>query len=181
LYVKADKEGVEVYVNGVMRIDYAYTSIAGYELGEGVVGLYGDSNTSFFKTFKISDWKEYNPLLNTKAQINAAGDAIRFVSSVDSLEYKEVGFEITIGDKTVVVKSKSVYTSILANGQEVLPTIFGEEAKYMFTYTIWSIPEDQKATEIFVRAFWVGMDDTMTYGETKVYSVNSIAAMSANA
>lgn len=54
LYVKADKEGVEVYVNGVMRIDYAYTSIAGYELGMGVVGLYGDSNTSFFKNLKIN-------------------------------------------------------------------------------------------------------------------------------
>ena len=53
----------------------------------------------------------------TKAQFRAETTAesdstdIRFVSTVDALDYAEVGFYITYGDKTVTAKTKKLFFS----------------------------------------------------------------------
>lgn len=142
-----------------------------------------EGTTTVKDTIKLSgeapvfpEVEETNPLLSTKAQTNVAGTALRFVAAVDSLNYQSVGFEIKVGDKVKTVSSKTVYTSIFAGGTEVFPTVFGENAQYMFTYTIWDIPAEQAATTIQVRAFWTTMDGAVEYGAARTFSVSAVQA-----
>lgn len=164
------------------NLGYATTGYCGWTISPFADGS-TDSNKILKNTFKLSgeapvfpEVEQTNPLLSTKAQTNAAGTALRFVAAVDSLNYQSVGFEIKIGDKVKTVSSKTVYTSIFAGGTEVFPAVFGENAQYMFTYTIWDIPAEQAATTIQVRAFWTTMDGAVEYGAARTFSVSAVQA-----
>ena len=120
-------------------------------------------------------------VLKVKAQLLAGTTAesvstqMRFVSTVDSLDYREVGFEITKNDTTKYVAIKTVYTKIQAKNGGVqvnyTPDDFCSASKYFSTVTLKNIPRSAFPTKINVKPYWITMDGTKVYGEARDISV----------
>ena len=121
-------------------------------------------------------------LLTIKAQVKAKTSDksnysdIRFVSSVDRLEYKRVGFKISYMNngtqKNLDKVSKYVYETLYAVGandkvaQPYKPSqITAASAKYFKAYTVTNVPNDSFDTDFTVQAYWVTLDGTTVYGE----------------
>ena len=71
---------------------------------------------------KATDTKKSGLNLNLWAQTNSDGSTLRFITCVDSLKYREVGFVITNADnpnQTIKRSSKVVYSKIIAGGKSV--------------------------------------------------------------
>lgn len=117
-------------------------------------------------------------VLTIKSQAGNDGTKIRFVTTVDSLNYKSVGFEIMFcGKKADLAKTKTtkVYTSLnqYVDGTKkpVAPTVFSPVSNYFAAFTVTGVPND-KATEKFtVRAYWETLDGTIVWGESAVKSI----------
>lgn len=130
-------------------------------------------------------------VLSVKAQVLAdtteASEStdLRFLTTVDGLDYQNIGFSITINGKTNSPSSTSVYKSITArNGGAVVakdPTAFSEASEYFHTYTITNIPSSAFATGITVTPYWTTLDGTVANGVARTLTVNEIISTIANA
>ena len=130
-------------------------------------------------------------VLSVKAQVladtTAASEStdLRFLTTVDSLDYQNIGFSITINTKTNTPASTSVYKTITArNGGAVVakdPTVFSEVSEYFHTYTITKIPSSAFGTEITVTPYWTTLDGTVANGVARTLTVNEIISTIANA
>jgi hypothetical protein len=96
---------------------------------------------------------------------------LRLISSVDSLEYSEVRFTLVCGEKTINMRSTTVYTSIngFVDGEklEYDPTIFSSASEYFMTHIVSGIPEDVHDDVMKVTATLVTKDGTVIDGETQ--------------
>lgn len=104
---------------------------------------------------------------NTTAESGAS--KIRFVSTVDSLQYKEVGFKYKIGDREErTYTTKTVLSKIVAANDGVAftyePTVFHELSKYFITLTLIDIPNSAFDMGIRVTPYWVTLDGTEVLG-----------------
>ena len=117
-------------------------------------------------------------VLSVKAQksdgTNGAKN-VRFVTSVDSLNYGKVGFEITVGSKTITKETTKVYEALQAGTQQVDPSVFSSQSQYMAAYSLWEIPTSAFDTEIKVRAYWETPNGLIVYGAYRTVTVNSLA------
>lgn len=122
-------------------------------------------------------------ILRVKAQITANTTAtkdavdIRFVTTVDSKYYRNVGFEISINDVKKTVLSNTAYKSLYAVGETTVDTItpsetFCSASSHFKTYTIKGVPNLAFGTVITVRACWTTQDGTLVYGELAKKTVN---------
>lgn len=123
-------------------------------------------------------------ILGLKAQINNelwtndgfenddAGGAIRFVTSVDSLDYAQVGFIIQKegSNNPITGQSNQVYTQLFANvgdsnsgyTDKYKPSeLFHEKSQFFMTWTIRKIPSQNYGTKIYVTPFWETLDGTI--------------------
>ena len=124
-------------------------------------------------------------VLSIKAQLSAhvidndvtndATASIRFVTTVDSLLYKQVGFEISyVGSdgnvKTATSASNTVYSKLYQTDStsevwEVTPEgTFCGVSRYFKACTVKNVPTDNYVTEFTVKPFWVTMDGDKVYG-----------------
>lgn len=147
--------------------------------------LMGKSNGNVYAKYVHKD------VLNVKAQVRLDKNTgtvptdetdIRFVTTVDSLAYSKIGFEIKIGDKEAKqVGSKIVYKELYAVGNagaEGAVTLtytpydnFNQQSNYFKTYTIYNVPSSAYDTDFTVRAYWVTQDGTTVYGDCVTKSV----------
>mgnify|MGYP002529368136 CR=1 FL=1 len=136
-------------------------------------------------------------ILSVKAQVTANlldGDdtnddagAIRFVTSVDTLRYKEVGFlfDITGNASTLTRSSDIVYDTLYAvdprngvvTGEENRMTYtpqatFCSMSAYFKAFTFYQLTKEDYAKEFKVTPFWITLDGTTVYGTPTVKSVN---------
>ncbi len=116
-------------------------------------------------------------VLGTKFQVANDGSAIRFLSSLDSMDYQSVGFKFTGHYEQAVIteKTKSVeklYTKINADGTEVLPTVFSDDSTYFFTYTVRGMTGAGTNSDWNVTPFYVTLDGTTVEGTSGVYPQN---------
>lgn len=119
-------------------------------------------------------------VLTVKAQIkNGAASAdktdMRFVTTVDSLNYKSVGFVINNVDKTL----STVYTQLykVGSNNETIGVNPSEVSKtsvsaYFATFTVTNIPQDKYGSEFNVTPYWITLDGTRVSGNTVVKSVS---------
>ena len=100
------------------------------------------------------------------------------MTTVDSLDYKEVGFKITVGGSSNPKEKSSttVYSSLYGVGQnsdEIMTYVPSEEfspvSKYFNTYSFFKLRESNFDTVFKVQPYWVTLDGTKVYGkeETK--------------
>ena len=104
---------------------------------------------------------------------------MRFVSTVDSEDYRTVGFTIQVegsskGPKDIEIKD--VYKSIKAQEGGVeykkTPKDIHEDSEYFFTYTLEDIPNELFGRKIYVTPFWITLDGTKVCGERLAKTVN---------
>lgn len=102
---------------------------------------------------------------------------VRFVGGINTLDYDEVGIEITttIGDKTsatpVVETSKGVYSSIMADGNTV--TAADRYCEHFIAFTVAGIPLDQEIAVEFEYRFFAVKDGVKYYSEYSVAAFNA--------
>lgn len=116
-------------------------------------------------------------VLSVKCQITDGTTAtspttdIRFVTTVDSLYYKETGFTITVGGTERTQSIKTVYKKIVANDGgvkfEYEPTDFCASAKYFATFTITNLELGAYETGISIKPYWITMDGTKVEGVSR--------------
>ncbi len=143
--------------------------------------LSGAKNDTVYAKYVHAD------MLSVKAQVrlDKATNAVpadvtdmRFVTTVDSLKYQKVGFEIQVADGKINSKeSQFVYKELYAVGDgkkegeeknKITYTPYDEfdlQANYFNTHTVYNIGSKYYNTKFTVRAFWITQDGTTVYGE----------------
>ena len=102
-----------------------------------------------------------------KFQLNADASAddetvnLRFITYVESLDYSNIRFYITVAGEQAVYDCPVVYTAINANGNLLTcQDVFGVEG-YLVTFTLTDIPAEYYDTEILAGAeFWPNANNT---------------------
>ena len=135
-----------------------------------------DETTNVYAKFVTQD------VLSVKGQLKAGTTAeslntdYRFSTTVDSLNYQNIGFSITVNGNTKSPSSTTVYKKITArSGNEIIahdPTVFSAVSQYFHTYTITGIPQSAFATEIQIAAYWTTLDGTVVTGPARTLTVN---------
>lgn len=113
-------------------------------------------------------------VLTVKFQVALNGSAIRFVSSLDNMNYDIVGFKFTgtYGGSVISEKTKtteSLYRKITADGTSILPSVFSSESNYFFTYTVRGMTNAGTNSTWKVTPFYVTLDGTTVTGKTGNY------------
>ncbi len=130
-----------------------------------------DETTDAYAKFvdrKILTVKSMVPT-GTKAEDTSA--SIRFVTTVDSLNYREAGFSIALDNGNPLTKAyTNVYdslTGVFDDGETVnyYPTDFSTESTCFTAICIKSIPNSYFNSEWNVRAYWKTLDGTEVYGD----------------
>lgn len=108
--------------------------------------------------------------------------AIRFVTSVDSLMYSQIGFVLNRGGDDEVRSSNKVYKQLYVTGEaqdgstkteEYVPSnLFNAASEYFKTWTYTKMPSSAYDTDITVTPFWKTLDGTTVKGTTSVKCVN---------
>lgn len=133
-------------------------------------------------------------VLSVKAQISSnlgnddttddATGSIRFVTTVDSLNYLQAGFEVSYdkdGDgipANITKVSNKVYKKLYAVNAtsgttlEYEPTEFSSASAYFKACTVTDIPASHYAMDFTVTPFWVTPDEIEISGVTAVKSIN---------
>ena len=116
-------------------------------------------------------------ILTVKAQISSGTKAdsektsIRFITSVDSLKYQNVGFKITYNGKTIDKQMTKVYSTLNANGKKVYPSVFSADSNYMEAYALNNIPNSAFGEKFTVTPYYTTQDGTIVDGETKTFTI----------
>lgn len=119
--------------------------------------------------------------LSVKCQVaenteGAKSSKLRIVSTVDSLNYYQVGFEITVttekgATKTISYDSHQVAEKIQATADGVnydyTPNIFDVDSEYFTTVTVTNIPSESFTDAFYIRPYWVTRDNTKVYGTSR--------------
>lgn len=108
-----------------------------------------------------------------------AESAIRFISSVDSMDYSGVGFEVSYKDASndTVTKnyfSRTVYEKIDSTMKEgsnkkdysFSPKVVGGDSEYFFTAKL-AVPSAKAERDYTVKAYWQTMDGVKVYGDSR--------------
>lgn len=157
--------------------------------GHVFAGWFEDEACS--KPYKKNTGKAYPKFVNEKVlyvwaqaprtgTVDDAKTDIRFVTTIDTLDYETIGFEFVISGKTTQITSKTVYRRISAGGASfTAEQVSGaEESNYLYNFTIRNIPKEAYNTDILVRAFWTTPDGTVVYSDQ--VSKTAYAALEAN-
>lgn len=145
---------------------------SGYYTDAALTRQYTETTGTAYRKFVDAN------VLSVKAQKSDGTNGkknVRFVTSVDSLNYGKVGFEITVGNKTITKETTTVYEALQAGTQQVAPSVFSSQSKYMAAYSLWEIPESAFDTDIKVRAYWETPDGLIVYGAYRTVTVNGLA------
>ena len=107
--------------------------------------------------------------------------SVRIITSVDSKQYKAIGFEVYLANKNQLFKNDSddplettrVYDGIMVQtGEENSQAknanaIFGEASKYVSVWELTDINKAHYSKIIYVRPYWITKDGTKVEGLAK--------------
>lgn len=131
-----------------------------------------------------SAYAKYVPeqVLRVKAQVGkdvtteSTATGVRLVTTVDSLNYAQVGFRMSYNGGDIVERMTStVYETILSLGEACKPTVFSEESQYFATLGISDVPLD--GNTIRVTPIWTTLDGTTVGGATSDLSADTLALL----
>jgi hypothetical protein len=140
-------------------------------------GYYADADkTEVFKGTSGSAYVKFvsKNVLSVKYQFTAGTTAasestdLRLVTTVDDLNYREIGFTIFFGDRQAKVSTRTVFSSIVANDGGIAftetPKVFDAQSNYFMTYTITGVPASEFGTDVKVVPYWITLDGTVQEG-----------------
>lgn len=101
---------------------------------------------------------------------------LRFITTVDSMIYEEVGFDVTMRSRKNELRSDNLYQTVDAcDGDQVItyePTKFHKEAKYFSVITYDDISYEEFDEPITVVPMWITKDGTTVKGVEREIAVN---------
>lgn len=114
--------------------------------------------------------------MTSKTTLSTKQTDLRFITTVDSLQYKEIGYDITVNNgKTVSCPGTKVYKKILAiNGLGSIsyqPETFHACSDYFYAYNITNIPQSGYSMDIKVSPYWITKDGTKAIGVVRTMRV----------
>lgn len=191
LYVKVEdayftRHKVEDYKGGS---EEAWT----YPSREGKVfaGWYDDDYVTPYTAAEGDAWAKFvdakvlgvETELRTGTNRESETTDICFITSIDTLKFQCVGFEVSIGEGCYDLMETTAYTSILADG-EVSPatpeTVFGTaESEYFVLHSIVNVPNSAFTQAISVTPYWTTVDGTTVYGEQENFTIAYASAKKA--
>ncbi|MBQ7346183.1 MAG: hypothetical protein IJW45_09025 [Oscillospiraceae bacterium] len=111
--------------------------------------------------------------LNADATADSETVDLRLISWVDSLDYQNVSFVVTINGQTAELECQTVYTGINVNGSVISDlTIFNDTAAYFVTYTIENLTAAYFDAEITVTMNWTDLEGNVTESETRTIVIS---------
>ncbi len=180
----------DAYVRPENYMDIApYRSADGYTapVREGYVfaGWYADadftqplapSTTAGWAYAKFVD----EQVLTVKYQITGGTNAqststdLRLITSVDSVDYRQITFQVTFAGSTVSIDTRTVYSNIraddmlISNAQEV----FGAESVYFVTHSFTGMPQAAFDQTMVVTPCWITLDGTAVDGQARTFAIS---------
>ena len=125
-------------------------------------------------------------ILSVKLQLKAdtipgsASTNMRLVSSVDSANYKTIGFDVYYNGATTPVKAESskVFERIVASVESGVDYNYSAkvvdiESKYFVTATLVNIKSGNFGKSFHIEPYWITMDGTVVYGVGRYVTVNN--------
>lgn len=142
--------------------------------------------TPVVESTEATVYKKFVPadIMSVKAQVTEGTRSdtnktdMRLVTTVDSLDYQEVGFDVYFnGAKTPVnAKSTTVYKRILAadkgNSFGYSPESFSVDADYFTTVNLVNIANKNFDKTFFIKPYWKTLDGTKVYGMSRMARVS---------
>ena len=128
-----------------------------------------------------------NAVTDTDANDNpiTADSAIRFISSVDSLDYSQVGFRVEgnnypVQDNKVFNKiASTMYEAGSQKEYSFSPKVVGTDSEYFFTAK-YAVASKNVAKDYTVQAYWTTLDGTTVYGDARKVCVADNAVTTIN-
>lgn len=104
----------------------------------------------------------------------AAKTDLRLLTSVDSLDYSNVVFEVTIQGQTAQLPCTTVYDKINAGNTKIqnASAVFSPDSRYFVTYTLLNIPQAIYGADITVTPRWQTLDGTVVYGTARTLRIS---------
>lgn len=139
----------------------------------------GVSETTGVAYAKFVDAKVLQAMWQMTAGTTAESETtnLRFITTVDSLNYQSVGFDITLNGKTISCTTNTVYEHISGNTEEgtqfYSPTVFSNTSKYFMTYALNNVPKTAFGTQFTVTPKWVTLDGTTVTGQALNFTINN--------
>lgn len=116
--------------------------------------------------------------IETSTQYMSDKSDIRFVTTVDSLDYQKVGFKFKIKEQDREIDSNKVYKKLYArnSGGKVIEYEAAEEfytmSKWFMACTVTNIPNEAFGQGIWITPYWITLDGTKVSGDTIMKTVN---------
>lgn len=133
---------------------------------EDIDAMSTEENIEYYAKFVSAD------ILSVKAQLRAGTDSttesttLRFVTTVDGLDYMEVGFTLVLNGQTYTANTQTVYRRLYAVGttenatSSLLPTEFHAGSKYFMACNLNKIPAEYFELAIDATPYWITCDGT---------------------
>lgn len=144
--------------------------------------------TSAFAKFVPEEILSVKLQLKANTKVSSLTTNMRLVSSVDSLNYQEVGFEIYFNGATtpVMAKTSKVYERIEASTKSGVeynysPKVIDIDSDYFVTATLINISNGNFNKNFYIRPYWKTLDGTTVYGVNRYVTVmNGISTTNIN-
>lgn len=151
-----------------------------------------ESNTYYAKFVpeKVLSVKMQVSTSDVNPDENIEARNMRFVSSVDTLNYSKIGFTLTYEENGVLVpktnRTNTVYQRITSataeDAYDFSPKVVDTKSEYFITAT-WKGTENTGIENfdegLYVRAYWETLDGVRVYGESRYVTVNDGLNMNA--
>ncbi|MBR5060093.1 MAG: tyrosine-protein phosphatase [Clostridia bacterium] len=166
--------------------DYKANGTYPTEAGKVFAGWYEDAEftTPFMGTtgeayMKFVDKKVHTVMWQAKngTTMESESTDVRFVTTIDSLDFRNTGFNITFNGSTVSPNTRKAFRRLKAAGSEVTPKLFSEESEYFVTFTITNVPAAAMFEEFGVEAYWTTLDGTVVTGDRITFKVFDLDKM----
>lgn len=153
-------------------------------------GWYKDETCTepYYATPSEDAWAKFVPekVLSVKLQLTkdtherSSTTNMRLVTSVDSLDYRKVGFKVYFNGAANAVDTGStkVFERIVASAESGVdykysPKVVDVESEYFVTATLINIANKNFDKNFFIKPYWITLDGTEVYGVNRYVNVNN--------
>ena len=169
---RSDKDASGAYLTYPTKEGYVFSGW--YEDAELTTPLQDASVTEGFYYAKFVDER----VLSVKFQVGDVADStaknLRLVTTVDSLAYESVGFEVAKSGGRLTRTSNKVYRTVKGGGETYVPSVFCETSQFFMTIQFIEIPDTDFTTSLTVTPFWKTLDGTKVTGISRVHTIQDI-------
>lgn len=122
--------------------------------------------------------------ISTDTQPESQSTLLRCISSVDTLKYSKVGFDLITPTETKYMESSTVGTRITvtedktSNPCNYSPKVVDTESEYFYS-AVEAIQQEDFVNGFLVKPYWITKDGTKVYGVSKYVVINDALNKSA--